>query len=605
MLTPHAGDSRPRIRLLLNSGIYSWIWLVLLPGILPGCQGQDREREVVSTPPARPAGIVIILTDDQGYGDLGVTGNPVLETPRIDALAAASATTSRFYVSPVCTPTRASLLTGRYNYRTRAIDTYAGRAMMDTGEVTLAELLKPAGYRTGIFGKWHLGDCHPLRPVDQGFDESLIHRGGGLAQPSEPRENERRYTDAILFRNGEAVETKGYCTDVYFDAALDFIRESRREGRPFLALIPTNAPHGPFHDVPEELYQKYRQKDLGPLGANPRHHENIARVFAMVENIDQNVGRLLDGLEELGLEKETIVIYLHDNGPQMARYVGNMVGTKTQVREGGIRTPFYVRWPARLAAGRVADRTGAHIDVLPTLLEATGVRVPEGLAIDGRSLLPFLEGKTRAWEPRTLFIQAHRGDRPVLHHHFAAIGPRYKLLRSSGFGRETPPESTPFELYDLLEDPREQVDLSASKPEILAKMKAEYEAWFRDVSSTREDNYAPPRIVVGTDHELETCLTWQDWRRLDGKGWGQDGEWWLRFVGDHRYEVEVLTREPLENVQVRLFLGGKVIEREFEGAHSTWKLEDFRPAAGPAKLRVRLRTPDGERPPYHVILRRS
>ncbi|MCG6920480.1 MAG: sulfatase-like hydrolase/transferase, partial [Acidobacteria bacterium] len=175
-------------------------------------------------PTSRPD-VILIVTDDQGYGDLGVKGNPLVRTPHIDAMAARSAEMTRFYVSPVCAPTRASLMTGRYNYRTRAIDTFVGRAMMEPGEVTLAEILRDSGYRTGIFGKWHLGDAYPMRPIDQGFEEALVHRGGGIGQPSDPPGGEGKYTDAVLFHNGRQVSTEGYCTDVYFDRALDWIGE--------------------------------------------------------------------------------------------------------------------------------------------------------------------------------------------------------------------------------------------------------------------------------------------------------------------------------------------------------------------------------------------
>lgn len=201
--------------------------------------------------------IIIIMPDDMGYGDLGATGNPVIRTPHIDKLASEAAELTDFYVSPVCSPTRACLMTGRYNHRTRCIDTFKGRSMMDPEEVTAAELLKEAGYATGIFGKWHLGDNYPMRPQDQGFDEVLIHRGGGLAQPSEPIENDNRYTDPILFHNGEQVQREGYCTDIYFDEAIEFMKASQAAGKPFFAYLPPNAPHAPYHDVPEELLDYY------------------------------------------------------------------------------------------------------------------------------------------------------------------------------------------------------------------------------------------------------------------------------------------------------------------------------------------------------------
>ena len=242
---------------------------------------------------AKRPNVIVIMTDDQGIGDFGFANNSLAETPNLDALYEGGVHLQQFYVSPVCSPTRACLMTGRYNYRTRCIDTYLGRSMMDTNEITIAEVLGAAGYRTGIFGKWHLGDNYPLRAVDQGFEESLIHKGGGLAQPSEPRENGRRYTDAILFHNGNQVRSKGYCTDVYFDAAIEFANKASADGDPFFAYIPTNAPHGPFHDVPQELYEHYKQKDFSSimvrdLNEKQRQAENdkLARIFAMITNVD-------------------------------------------------------------------------------------------------------------------------------------------------------------------------------------------------------------------------------------------------------------------------------------------------------------------------------
>ncbi len=553
---------------------------------------------------ARP-NVILIMTDDQGYGDLGVTGNPVLQTPHIDRLAGESASLRYFYVSPVCAPTRASLLTGRYNYRTRAIDTWVGRAMMEPGEVTIAELLRAAGYRTGIFGKWHLGDCYPMRPEDQGFDEVLVHRGGGLAQPSEPVENARNYTNPILFRNGKKVRTRGYCTDVYFDAALEFIRKSHEIARPFFAYIPTNAPHSPFHDVPEELYQKYRKFDLArSLDGNRRHADSFARIFAMVENIDENVGRLLAELDSLGIARDTMVLYLHDNGPHLSRYVGDMRGTKTQVYEGGIRSPLFVRWPARLRAGTRSPRVGAHIDIMPTILEATGVSVPRDLRLDGRSLLAVLEGRKTEWPERMIFIQSHRGDRPVRYHHFAARGPRWKLLRASGFGSQTPSDEVPFELYDLAVDPREMRDLASEHPEIIARMKAAYDRWFDDVSSTRPDNFAPPRIIVGNDRETTTTLTRQDWRRLAGPGWGSDGEWRLTFEGEQVYDVQVLVEKPIREARVALQIGELKSELVVSELSASFRFSGLRVSAGDASLRAAIVAGEKTIAPYQVIIER-
>jgi arylsulfatase A-like enzyme len=496
----------------------------------------------------RRPNVILIVTDDQGYGDLGATGNPVIRTPHLDAMARRSAQMTTFYVSPVCAPTRASLMTGRYNYRTRAIDTFVGRAMMDPEEVTLAEILRNAGYRTAIFGKWHLGDAYPMRPVDQGFEESLVHRGGGIGQPSDPPGGEGRYTDPILFRNGEEVRTEGYCTDIYFDRALDWIGERHTAGESFFVYIATNAPHGPFHDVPPDLLEEYRQVDLGndrfpqdaghPLPADA-DLDVRARIFAMITNIDDNVGRLLEHLDALGLTDDTLVLFMVDNGPNRRRYVAGMRGMKSEVYEGGVRSPFFAHWPPRLEAGHTSDRVAAHIDVLPTVLEATGVPVPEGLRLDGRSLLPLLEGTEGDWPDRTLTIQAHRGDTPVRYHNFMIRTQRYKLLHASGFGHESFEGEPVFELYDMEADPLELENLADERPEVVARLRAAYDAWLEDVSHTRPDNYAPPPIVIGTVHEPLTVLTRQDWRHVKGRPWAPDsnGYWVLEVAVAGEYDV--------------------------------------------------------------------
>jgi arylsulfatase/arylsulfatase A len=501
-----------------------------------------------SVAPSRP-NIVLIVTDDQGYGDFGFMGNPVVQTPEIDKMAARSASLERFYVSPVCAPTRASLMTGRYTYRTRAIDTYLGRAMMEPAETTIAELLSKAGYATGIFGKWHLGDNYPMRPQDQGFQEVLVHRGGGIGQPSDPPGGEGKYTDPILFRNGVQTPMKGYCTDIYFDAAMDFLVANYKQGKPAFVYIPTNAPHGPFHDVPEDLRRMYLGMDLRPTfaaGVTDEEYETLrdrtARILAMITNIDQNVGRLFERLDEIGSTDHTLVLLMVDNGPNGPRYVGRLRGRKSQVNEGGIRSPLLVHWPARLKPVHSSERIAAHIDILPTVLDAAGIELPAGLHIDGRSLLPTLEGQPADWPERTIFIQAHRGDEPERYRNFAAVSQRWKILSGNHFGNQ-PDDPPRFQLFDVEADPGERNDLAAEHPEIVARLKADYDAWFDDVSSTRPDNYAPPRIIVGTAHENPTVLTRQDWRQLsEGDGWAPDalGNWLLTVASESQYEIRCL-----------------------------------------------------------------
>lgn len=514
-----------------------------------------------------PPNIILIMTDDQGYGDLRMMGNPLVETPNIDAMAARSATLQRFYVSPVCAPTRASLMTGRYNYRTRAIDTWIGRAMMDTREVTVAEILSVAGYATGIFGKWHLGDCYPMRPQDQGFEEVLVHRGGGLAQPSEPFENNRRYTDPILFRNGEQVQTEGFCTDVYFNEAISFMEKSHAAGKPFFAYIPTNAPHDPFDDVPEELYKKYSNRDFSSLfrtavADTAKENDKLARIFSMVENTDQNVGKLFKSLDRLGLTQHTLVIFMTDNGANTMRYVGNIRGMKSNVHEGGIRSFFLAHWPERFKPGTTSDRIAAHIDLLPTFLEVAGVRsLPDIVKVDGKSLMPLLTGNPGEWPDRNLFIQSHRGDSAIRYHNFAAISQQYKLVHPTGFGSEQMPENIPFELYDLENDPRESQNLAESMSDKTAQLRAAYDQWFEDVSSTRPDNYAKPAIIIGTDKEPVTVLTKQDWHKTGGNGWGSEGFWRLWPSHEGTYHLEVRISEPKPGTKIQLQIGDRQWEK--------------------------------------------
>ncbi len=512
-------------------------------------------------PDSSPPNIILVITDDQGFGDFGFMDNLVIQTPNIDKMASRSASINRFYVSPVCAPTRASLMTGRYNYRTRVVDTYVGRAMMEPEEVTVAEVLRDGGYATGIFGKWHLGDYYPMRPMDQGFDETLIHMGGGLAQPSEPMENERRYTNPILFHNGEQVQMKGYCTDIYFDAALDFIEKEHNAGRPFFTYIATNAPHGPYHDVPEDLREKYMEMDLQKVFKDPNRDAQeqkdlVARIFAMVENIDQNMGKMFEKLDELGVTDHTLVIFMVDNGPNSRRYVRELRGMKSEVFEGGIRSPFLVQWPERLASGTTSDRIAAHIDIMPTLLDAADLPIPEGVSIDGRSILPLLEGKEVEWPDRKLFIQIHRGDEPISYHHFAVIDQDWKLVHPTGFGREEIDlDTVPYELYHISTDPGESENLFDKQETKAEELLSAYDEWFLDVSSTRPDNYAPPRIVIGSDREIRTRLTAQDWRRTEGRGWGTHGYWMLEVAQPATFEVTLLMKEDHQDYVANLKAG--------------------------------------------------
>lgn len=557
------------------------------------------ESGCVEPVPRFQPNVVVIITDDQGHGDVGIHGNPKISTPHLDQLAREGVRFEYFYVSPVCAPTRASLMTGRYNYRTGVVDTYLGRALMDPAEVTLAEMLGAAGYRTGIFGKWHLGDNHPLRPQDNGFQETYVIKGGGLGQPSD-LPGGSSYQDPIVLRNGKAMRAAGYCSDVFTDAALQFVEDNA--AKPFFAYIAFNAPHGPLETPGETLLQKYRAMNLSPdqfptsptnraLKGHPigkMDSDVTAKIYAMVENIDMNVGRLLARLDSLRLTRDTIVVFLTDNGPQQPRYNSGMFQLKGTVHEGGIRVPLFVRWPGQLQAGRTVDRIAAHIDLAPTMLDLCGVKPPAGVKFDGLSLAPLLRGHKVQWPDRTLYFQWHRGDAPELNRCFAARSQEWKLLQPLGAGEGKMTQKPAFKLFNMREDSLESNDLALARPEIVARMSAGYEAWFKDVTGAR-DYSVPPRIDLGSPQENPVLLTRQDWRGARA-GWTPRslGHWEVnvRHTGD--YQVTVRFRPAGQAGQVQIRLEGSSAQTEFTAEATEVRFNKLKFPEGKARLHAEL-----------------
>lgn len=503
----------------------------------------------------RPPNVILCISDDQGYGDLSLHGNTHLKTPNLDRIGTEGVQFTQFQVCPVCSPTRASLMTGRYNYRTGVVDTFLGRSMMYPDETTMAEVLRASGYRTGIFGKWHLGDCFPLRAMDQGFDESVVCTGGGLTQPSDPPGN--HYDNPLLKVNGKWERREGYCTDIFFREAIRFIEKNRRQ--PFFAYVATNAPHTPL-EIADAYWKPFAARGLD---------ETTAKVYGMCRNLDDNMGRLHSALERLGLVENTILIFLTDNGPQQARYVAGMRGRKGTVYQGGIRVPCFLRWPKRIKPGRI-DRIAAHIDLLPTLAEACGAKALSGRKIDGRSLMPLLRGESANWPDRTLYTQWHRGDVPELFRANAARTQQHKLVDGK-------------ELYDLSADPAEQRDLALEKPEIVSRMRKGVEDWFRDVSSER--GYAPPRIHLGAPQEPLTTLTRQDWRG-DRAGWaaGDTGHWEVDVTRAGRYDLTIRFPKTIDSGVAGVEVGGFRGERQFEPGAESATLAGAHLERGPARL---------------------
>lgn len=414
--------------------------------------------------------IVIILTDDQGWGDIGSHGNPSIDTPNLDELAEAGTRFDRFFVSPVCAPTRASLLTGRDHLRTGTQWVTYGLENMRAEEITFGEVFKEAGYETGLFGKWHNGSHYPMDPNGQGFDTFFGFKMGHW----------NNYFDTELEYNGELVQTEGYITDVLTDSALSFIERNREH--PFLAFIPYNAPHSPFQ-VPDSYFDKYKAKGLDDKNAS---------VYGMVENIDDNVGRIVDHIEELGLTKKTIVIFLTDNGPNGGdRFNGDMKGWKAKVDEGGVRVPLFIKWPEKIPAGKVVEELTAHIDFLPSLAELAGIEFEEVNPVDGRSFAPLIFEEHIDWEDRYLFTHQSRWD--SLEQFPASV--RNNQYRAVRYGDT-------WELYDMQQDPSQRENIASENPEMVNEFSDIYTSWFNEV--TRELPTKRP-IPVGFD-EASTII---------------------------------------------------------------------------------------------------
>ena len=523
----------------------------------------------LSADSSRRPNVIIILTDDQGFGELGVTGNPLIRTPHMDRLARQGVSLVNFHVMPVCSPTRACLMTGRYNYRTGVTDTFLGRSMMYPDETTLAGMLAAGGYRTGIFGKWHLGDNYPMRAMDKGFQESLVLNGGGLAQPGDPPDpvdEHGAYFNATLRHNGSWTKTKGYVSDVLTEAAIEFIE--KRSEKPFFVYLPFNCPHAP-HQVPEDYRRHYPAEDFNPTRFTHQGHplaakhdpDDLARIYGMIENIDDNVGRLLAKLDAMKLADNTIVVLFSDNGCQQCNgYNAGLRGWKGTPFEGGIHQFCFLRWPAQLKAGHKVDRIAAAIDLAPTLVDLCGTPTPRQVKFDGLSLAPLLRGQPVAWPDRVLFFQWHRGDAPQRYRAFAARSQDWKLVQPLGTGEKWDGK-TRFQLYDMAHDPLEFDDLAARQPDRVAKLKAQYDAWFNDVTGAR-DYAVPPRIFLGAAQENPVLLTRQDWRGR-AASWGPSGigYWEVNVVASAGYDI-TLRFEPLKTDGEATFSWGTISLRQ-------------------------------------------
>ncbi|HJN10326.1 MAG TPA: sulfatase-like hydrolase/transferase [Pirellulaceae bacterium] len=498
----------------------------------------------MSSSSAKQPNVIVIMTDDQGYGDMACHGNPWLKTPNLDRLAAESIQLEDYHVDPVCTPTRAALMTGRYSSRVGAWTVTEGRQLLNSDEVTMADVFAASGYRTGMFGKWHLGDSWPYAPGARGFQEVVCHQAGGVDEIGNPAGND--FFDDTYYHNGQPKKFRGYCTDVFFREAMRFIRQpgSGDAGKPFFVYLALNAMHGPF-TVAEEY--------SAPFAAQG-HAEKRAKFYGMIANFDENLGRLLESLKQWDLERDTLVIFMGDNGSAAgaasadesnAGFNAGMRGKKGSVYDGGHRVACFVRWPGKLKAGHAVHQITSHRDWLPTLIDLCGLKIPGDVAFDGQSIAPLLVQQATDWPDRTLFIE-RQGDRPELTRNPAARNryPQYTVLTEKW-------RLVSGKLYDIVADPGQQRDVTSSNSTVADELFAAYEKHFADVYP---QDSAYTRFQIGSANENRTGFTVRDWHPTDGNViWKSEqlddddlfinGFWPVEILSSGRYAIH-LSRFP-------------------------------------------------------------
>ncbi len=416
----------------------------------------------------KPPNVLLILTDDQGWGDAGIHGNPLINTPTLDKLYRQSAVLNHFYACPLSATTRAGLLTGRYHLRTGVSHVDSGLENMNPEETTVAEVFKTSGYRTGCFGKWHNGAYYPYTPNGQGFDEFLGFCSGICIN----------YFDPPLQHNEEPVREKGFISDIFTDKALRFIDDSK--DAPFFCYLAFNAPHGPYQ-VPDEYFDKY----AGLTADNPRDRDILASIYAMVENVDYNISRILEKLEQLNLAENTIVVFMSDNGPTaVKRYNGNMRGVKAQVYEGGIRVPCYIGWKGKIDH-RIIDEPTANIDIMPTLLSLCGISdYRTAFPVDGVDLKALIEGKTDRLPDRMIFT----------HRLAKTLEPYVGSVRTRDYRLSVYKDSAV--LFNIKNDPGENKNLYDRENQKAKALQEAYLNWYEDASKNVKLN---PSVPVGYD----------------------------------------------------------------------------------------------------------
>ncbi len=496
---------------------FAFVWILTAALLFPAATSAQEK--------AKP-NILIVLTDDQGYGDFSCHGNPIVKTPNLDKWHAKSVRFTDFHVAPMCTPTRGQLMSGRDAVRNGATSVTGGRAFMRPGLLTLPQFLRMFGYRTGLFGKWHLGDNYPHRPMDRGFQEAVYHQGWGMTAAPEfvGKLNDGRY-----FHNGVEKPFKGYMTDFWFEKATAWMKECQAKKEPFFCYLPTNAPHAP-HVVPGKYSAPYGK-------------QKAANFFGMIANIDDNIGRLEAFLQESGLAENTIVIFMTDNGGTAGVSIFNagLRGGKTTFYEGGHRVPCWISWPAGKLAGKLSAprdiNTPAQIqDLFPTLIDLCSAKAPKDATFDGASLASLLRGKSSDVPDRMMVVQYSRAK--LTKYESCVIWNQWRLVHGT-------------ELYDVRTDRAQKDDLIAKHPDIAKKMKDHYEKWWTDLEPLSGKFVA---TTIGSKMQPLTALTSSDWQDLytdnaghvsQAAGGPRGGVWQIDVETDGEYEI-ALRRWPRE-----------------------------------------------------------
>lgn len=494
--------------------------------------------------------VILIITDDQGYGDLACHGNPVAQTPHLDRLHAQSIRLTDFHAAPMCTPTRGQLLTGLDAARNGAVNVSSGRTLLRADLQTMADLFRADGYRTGVFGKWHLGDNYPYRPQDRGFEESLWFPSSHISSLPDYWEND--YFDDVYCHNGERKRYQGYCTEVFFREAMNWLGDRAAADEPFFAYLPTNAPHAPLW-VPSEdreaMEAAFAEHEHLLPDLTPELRQNIIRFLAMIRNLDGYVGQLRGFLRERGIDRNTLLIFMTDNGSTFGPtyYNAGMRGAKMSLWEGGHRVPCFMHWPdGDLGEPRDIDGLTQVQDILPTLIDFCGLSAPDGPPMDGISLAATLRGEESVPTERMLpinYSRMARYDYPtpdsqsVIRREGAAVlWQRWRLLEGTA-------------LYNLDSDPLQEENVIDQYPEIARQMTEALDAWWDDVEPTAN---SIQRIIIGSDAENPTMLSACEWRdvfvdqqRQVRIGERKNSYWHLEVerAGTYRFELRRWPRE--------------------------------------------------------------